>query len=57
VQQAVACISLTVCVAVPHTPPAGGTNFKTEVQGVCGTHAFFAVHTIVSNFQTTLNVV
>ena len=29
----------TACVAAPLTLPAGGTNFKTEVQGVCGTHA------------------
>ena len=29
----------TACVAAPHTLPAGDTNFKTDVQDVCGMHA------------------
>ena len=40
-----------------HTLPADGTNLKPRCR-VCAvrTHAFFAVQTIVLNFQTTSNV-
>ena len=39
IQQAVACIHPPACVAAPHTPPVDSTDFKPNVQGVCGMYA------------------
>ncbi|WP_267894338.1 MULTISPECIES: hypothetical protein [Neisseria] len=42
-QQVVACISISRVRGYATQATCGRPKFKTNVQGVCGTHAFFAV--------------